>query len=393
MADFREWRGFDIASRCARLMHAFERRPVRAVEHVPLVINTPCYFGFGNRPVPPDYWTNPASMVKFQEDGFERHLASVDDDTVPYFMPWFGTGVIASAFGCPMREATGNGDDPATLGACVETVEEIARLKMPDPEKDGCMARVLEFIDHAVEHSDLPVGLTDMNSPLCTVAQICGYDKLFVWMYDEPAAVHDLFDMVTETFINWVKVQKEHIGEPLDSSNGLQGVWSPKGVGVWVSDDDLVSVGPDHYAEFVVPANSRIFEAFGGGSVHFCGNGLHQVGNLLNTKNIRVVNNSPMGDSDTFGRLVEKLGGRVTIQIQDGAPVDAESYYPKLFDKIGDLTGIMLATFVQDTLGLAMDGGTVPVDWDPLDTANRITRTVRDCVRRKLAGEPLVEER
>ncbi|MFC1462690.1 uroporphyrinogen decarboxylase family protein [Verrucomicrobiota bacterium] len=388
MAEFRQWRGFDIASRRRRLRHAFERREVREVEHVPLVINTPCYFGFGNRPMPPDYWTNPASMVTFQEDGFERHLSSVDDDTVPYFMPWFGTGVIASAFGCPMREATGNGDDPATLGACVGTVEEIARLRTPDPGKDGWMPRALEFIDYAVEHSDLPVGLTDMNSPLCTVAQMCGYDKLFVWMYEEPQAVHDLFDIVTETFIAWVKVQKEHIGEPLDASNGLQGVWSPKGVGVWVSDDDLVSIGPEHYEQFVVPANSRIFEAFGGGSVHFCGNGLHQVDNLLKIENIRAVNNSTMGDFDTFGRLVKKLGGCVTIQIQDAAPIDVESYYPKLFESIDDLTGIMLATFVQDALGLTMTGGTVPVEWDPLDTANRIVRTVRDCVRRKLAGEP-----
>ncbi len=36
----------------------------------------------------------------------------------------------------------------------------------------------------------------------------------------------------------WTKTQKKPSGEPLDSSNGLQGVYGPKGVGVWMSDDD-----------------------------------------------------------------------------------------------------------------------------------------------------------
>lgn len=387
MGSFKEWRGFDIEKRCTKLRRAFELQPVEKPEDFPLVINTPCYFGFGNKPMPRDYWDNPASMVEYQEKGFEKHLSSVDDDTVPYFMPWFGTGVIASAFGCRIKDATGFGDDPGVISTCIDSPGDIARIKIPDPYKAGLMPKVLKFIDYAREHSDLPVGLTDMNSPLCTAAQLCGYDKLFVWMYEEPEAVHELMNIITETFINWVKTQKRHIGEPLDSSNGLQGVWSPKGVGVWVSDDDLVSVSPGLYEEFVVPYYSRIFETFGGGSVHFCGRGLHQTDNLLKIKNIRVVNNSPMGDFETFSKFVSGVGGKVAIQIQDAAPIDVENYYPGLFAGIGDLRGMMLATFVEDTIGLTNDGGTTAVEWEPLDTANRIVKTIRECVRKKLQGE------
>lgn len=384
MSVFKEWRGFDIAGRCKKIERAFNLEKVRSPEDFPIIINTPCYFGFGNNPMPADYWTNPASMVRYQEQGFEKHLKLVDDDTVPYFMPWFGTGVLASGFGCKIKDATGFGDDPGVISTCVETVEDIANLRIPDPYKDGLMPKVLDFMDYARMNSDLPVGLTDMNSPLCTAAQLCGYDKLFVWMYEEPEAVRELMDKIVEAFITWVKVQKEHIGEPLNSSNGLQGVWSPEGVGVWVSDDDLVSVSPGLYEEFVVPANSRVFEAFGGGFVHFCGRGIHQIDNLLKTKNIRGINNSPMADFQTFGKLVQGVGGKIGILIQDAAPVDVENYYPSLFEYIKDPRGIMLATFVEDNLGLDMHGNTSHVQRDPIEAANRIVRTIRECVARKL---------
>lgn len=387
MSEIREWRGFDIAKRCAKIERAFKLEKVTKPEDVPLIINTPCYFGFGNNPMPVDYWTNPASMVRYQEKGFEKHLALVDDDTVPYFMPWFGTGVIASSFGCKIKEASGFGDDPGVISTCINSVEDIAKLKLPNAESDGLMPIVLKFIDYARDNSDLPIGLTDMNSPLCTAAQMVGYENLFIWMYEEPEAIHELFDKITETFIKWVKVQKEHSGEPIDSSNGLQGLWSPKGVGVWVSDDDLVSLSPELYKKFVVPSNSEIFEAFGGGTVHFCGRGIHQIDNLLNTRNIKAVNNSPMGDFETFGKLTRGLGGRMSIIIQDAAPIDVENYYPKLFSKVEDLRGIILATFVEDTIGLTNEGGSRVVDWDPIDTSNRIVRTIRSYIHKRLENE------
>lgn len=390
MYEFEEWRGFDISRRCKKIENAFKLKELRSPEDFPIIINTPCYFGFGNHPMPYGYWTNPESMVRYQENGFEKHLKMVDDDTVPYFMPWFGTGVIASAFGCKIKDASGFGDDPGVKSTCVNSIEDIAKLKIPDFEKDGLMPKVLKFIDYARKNSDLPVGLTDMNSPLCTAAQLCGYEKLFVWMYEEPEAVHQLLNTITETFIKWVKVQKEHIGEPLDRSNGLQGVWSPKGVGIWVSDDDLVSMNPELYEEFIVPANSQVFDAFGGGIVHFCGKGVHQITNLLNIRNIRAINNSPMGDYETFGKLVKGIGGKKSIIIQDAAPVDVENYYPRLFNQIDDLRGIMLGTFVEDTIGQTLEGGTMLVEWNPIETANRIVRTIRECVRKKLAGEPFI---
>ena len=391
-AERAEWRGFDLRARHAKMARTVGMGRITAPDDVPVMVNTPCYFAFGGKDMPGDYFTNPASMVEYQEQGYERHLTHVRDDYIPYFMPWFGTGVLASAFGCRITLQPGPGNDPAVAGPCVSTPADAARLRMPDSRRDGWMPRVLEAIDYARAESDLPPGLSDMQGPLDTLGLMCGQAQLYQWMYKEPRMVQELFDLVTDAFIEWATVQKQHIGEPLDCSNGLQGVVWPAGIGIWESDDDLVLLDPGLYREFVVPCISRIFDVFGGGSVHFCGNGGHHVDNLLSMNNIRVVCGSPLGNFQAFGRLKERLGNRILLQIQDCAPRDVEGYYGRLFAALDDLRGIVLAPFVLDTLAMDLQGGYSAVEWQPFETANRIVEITRECVRKWLAGEPIFSE-
>jgi corrinoid protein of di/trimethylamine methyltransferase len=385
--EFTQWRGFDLTGRIAKIRRAFNCEPVASAEDLPILVNTPCYFSFGSKDKPLDYYTNPASMLAYQANGYEKHLKRVGDDYVPYFMPWFGTGVLASGFGARVRVPDDPADDPAVLEPLIKSPADAARLRLPDPNRDGWMPRVLEAIDYTVANGDLPVGLTDMQGPLDTLGQMCGQSQLYQWMYSQPALIHELMELVTEAFIEWVKVQKQHIGEPLGWSNGLQGAYSP-GCAVWESDDDLVLVDAGLYKEFVVPYVSRIFKAFGSGSVHFCGNGVQHIDNLKQIENLKVINNSPLGKFDAFTRLQQGMGGKVTIQIQDASAAEPETYYPQLFADIEDFRGLMLVTFVMDNVGMDNQGGYIPVDWDPFEAANRIVKSVRQSVARRLAGEP-----
>lgn len=43
-------------------------------------------------------------------------------------------------------------------------------------------------------------------------------------------------------------------------------------------------------------------------------------------------------------------------------------------------------------MGMDAEGGYIPVDWDPFETANRIVAITRECVRKKLAGEPILPQ-
>lgn len=382
--DFVEFRGVDLTARKEKIRRTMDLVPPRGIEEVPIMAHTPCYFGFGCAPMPEGYWDDPAVMLAFQQDGYEKHLHMVQDDVVPYFMPWFGTGVLASAFGCDIKEATGKGDDPAVVSCAIEKVEDIARMKRPVIGQDGWMPRVLRFMEYAAEHGEMPVGYTDLNSPLCTAAQIVGYDNLFYWMYDEPEAVEDLMSMICETFIGWVKMQREITGEEFGQSNGLQGVWTPKG-GIWMSDDDLVSINAEFYEKYVLKHYQRIYDEFGGGHLHFCGVGTHQIDNILKIKRLTAVNNSPMGNVPAFTKLANACAGRLALEIQDAAPLTPETYYNKLFEKLTDMTGIMVTTFVEDALAMDDSGRTVTVERDVFASANAVVREAR-----KAAGKVLL---
>lgn len=379
------WKGFDLSERLEKHKRAFSFAPVRNARDVPVIGYCPTYFLFGSD-VSSEYYRDHVYMLRTQVEGAVKHLTLVDDDFIPYFMPWFGTGVIASAFGCEVKLPDLPGNEPAITGYAVHKASDIAKLKLPDPQNSGLMPRVLEFIDYAAASGELPVGLTDMNSPLSTAAQICGYENLFIWMYDEPDAVHELMEKVCEAFGQWVMVQKEHAGDAIRSSNGLQGVWSPD-IGIWVSDDDLVSLSPDLYEEFVVPHYSRLFGRFGGASLHYCGKADHQLDPISKIDHVKAINNSPLGGFAQFERLYRKFHGNKMIQVQDIAPVDIEAYYSRLFENIDNFDGMLFINWCIESIGMDMNGGSVRIKRDVYETANRIATVIRAGIDKKLGNK------
>lgn len=382
--DFNEFRGHDVKQRKEKIRKALMLIPPETGEDIPVLAHTSPYFAFGNALKPEGYWTDPAVMLRFQQDGFETHLKLVCDDVVPYFMPWFGTGVLATAFGCPCRESRGAGDEPTVCGSAISDVKDVTKLKLHDLEKGGFMPRVTRFMEYAAKHGEIPVGLSDLNSPLSTALQICGYENFLCWMVEEVAAVEDVMSIVTEAFISWVHFQKQITGEGKGWSNGLQGIYTPVG-GVWVSDDDLVNIGPEHYKRFIMPHYDRIYKEFGGGHLHWCGRGAHQHQNILAMKHVTTVNNSPMGKMDAFDDLYKTFSGKKAIEVQDLAPEDPDSYYDMLFRSCLDMRGILVTTFVTDHLAMNLSGETVPVSSSPIDRANAVARAVRAAGQRVIS--------
>ncbi len=379
--DKQYWRDHDLTLRKQRIRDAFEGKPLKCGDDFPVLTGAPCYFAFGSKPRPVEYWTDPAVMLRFQQDGCEKHLSLVDDDYVPYFMPWFGTGVLASAFGCTVKPATGRGDDPAACGPCVSSVAEAARLRRPDLSRDGLVPTVSRFMEYAAAYGDLPVGMSDLNSPFSTAAQICGYDKLFIWMYDEPELVHELLHTVTDAFIEWVKLQKSIAGEPMDGSSGLQGIWTPKG-GVWLSDDDLVSISPELYEEFLVPEYTRVFDTFGGGHLHWCGKGVHQLKCFKMIPSLTAINNSQLGDADSFEATVKGRPKGTVFEMQDTCTAEPEAYYDRLFSRIDDASGMLATVWLPRRLMMTDEGGYTACEYDIYAHADRVSRAIKSAAGR-----------
>ena len=218
----------------------------KAVEEPPYIVNSALYWVFGLDPetFPDAYFDDPAVMTTFQERTYYDQVKEIDDDFVPYLVPWFGTIVAASAFGCDIKYLPKQ--DPAADPRFypVQTPEDIKKLQVPDPEKDGLMPKVLDYLKYMRQNSFLPVGITDFQGPLTTANQLMGYDKLIYLMFDHPNLMHALMDVVTESLIVWIKKQKEVIGEPLDWCISDQQVYTGEHAGIWFSDDDAVLMSP-----------------------------------------------------------------------------------------------------------------------------------------------------
>lgn len=329
----------------------------KEVKEPPYIVNSALYWVFGLDPetFPDDYFSDPAMMTNFQERTYYDQVKEIADDFVPYLMPWFGTIVGASAFGCnvvwhPKQDPAA---DPRYYP--VKTAEDIKKLEIPDPEKAGLMPKVLDFLRYMKGNSFLPVGITDFQGPLTTANQLMGYDKLIYLSYDDPAAMHELMDKVTEGLIRWVKKQKEVIGEPMNYCISDQQVYTGKHAGVWFSDDDAVLMSPDTYREFVVPYNSRILKEFGGGCIHYCGNATHHAENFLATEGLVGLNIYNLYNIPSVKRLQEKLMGKVALFVCDFTPIEYKEYFTELLSTL-DYRGMLVCSQYSPVVGL-LNGG------------------------------------
>lgn len=331
--------------------------------------------------LPDDLFQSAASMTAFQARICEEHLAAVDDDFQPYLTPYLGTGILASAFGCEMHFAPGR--DPSVAGPCVETAADVAKLKLPDPQRSGLMPQVLENAAYMRAHGNYPVSLTDTQSPLDELVLMCGHERLYVWMYEEPALVHELFSLATEALIDWVTVQKQVTGEPTNECYGEQGVWVPPGCGVWLADDEAVNLPPALYEEFVAPYNARIFQQFGGGVLHFCGNGAHLAPILRKMDGLKAINSGPMGQPENFAALQRGLECSIPLIYQEMSPHNPTRYFHDLLSRIS-LRGVVFAPQVCDRFSTDDDGGLVGVVQDRIIAAATILSALREQIAEKI---------
>jgi hypothetical protein len=260
----------------------------------------------------------------------------------------------------------------------ITDVAELKDIRKPDPSADGLMPRVLNAIRQMRQRTDLPVGVTDCQGPLTTALQILGYDKLIYWMFDHPEAIHDLMGLVTEALIEWVTVQKQVAGQEMTDDAYVLGIKIPGGFGgVWMSDDDSVIFGPELYREFVLPYNSQLLQAFGGGSIHYCGNANQHIENYLATEGLTCIQNLNLDDLDGAARMRDALAERkIPYLVADFNVADdrIDDYYRTLFEKMGT-RGLIVTAYTAPAITLS-EGQYAQANRDPLAVGKVIARAI-----------------
>lgn len=141
----------------------------------------------------------------------------------------------------------------------------------------------------------------DLQGPFDVAHLLWGPD-IFVCLYDEPELVHNLLDLVTETYIAYLRVWRAHVGE----SEPWTAHWTflMRG-GAMLRDDTPVMLGAEKYEEFVKPYDQRILDAFGG-CIHYCGCGDQFIESMSRSRNLYGINISQpeLNDMERFWRAV-----------------------------------------------------------------------------------------
>lgn len=212
------------------------------------------------------------------------------DDRILAVRPFVGPGAIASLLGARLCCT----DDVTPWVEPVhssQAIREIVDRGVPDDMNQGLGGKVLEMArlyrhyldDYPPLREHVHIFPCDTEGGPGTAHVLWG-EEIYLALHDDPQLVHALLNVITETTIAFTKRFKEISGEPLDLAYHFY--YRVPG-GVRIVDDVAVHVSAAMYQDFFLPYNERIFAAFGGGYMHYCGDRLHSHHLRLKTRGLR----------------------------------------------------------------------------------------------------------
>ncbi|MGC8862955.1 MAG: uroporphyrinogen decarboxylase family protein [Armatimonadota bacterium] len=218
--------------------------------------------------------------------------ANLRDDRVYTIRANYGVGAIASMFGCHVRLTEDNVLPWVTPldSASLDRILDSGKISI----ESGLGGRVLEteqFYLKTLSRFDnlaqwVHVYLADTQGPFDNAHLIMGH-TIYTELYDNPVRVHRLLELVTDTCIRYSRAQKQITGESGPFSYHSQMI--VRG-GVRICDDSGINLSAELYREFCKPYNERILAEFGGGWIHYCGNGRQILPEVLSTSGVTGIN-------------------------------------------------------------------------------------------------------
>jgi len=218
------------------------------------------------------------NAVRFHEE--------LGDDTVPFVGLMTGTGVHATAFGCPIVPFEGS--NPAAR-PIVRTPAEADALPEPDMWSTG-LGKHLELVAAVRERlgPDVPVTGPDMQSPMGIAALVWEKAEFLAAMIQAPDAVHGLVHKchnLLKTFI--IELHKT---APSLAPIHCPAMWAPKEFGAALSEDEVGAISRAMYEEFGLWCLIDLSETFGGLFMHCCAAADHQYPAFKKIPNLRGLN-------------------------------------------------------------------------------------------------------
>ncbi|MBI3990644.1 MAG: hypothetical protein HY350_00695 [Candidatus Omnitrophica bacterium] len=168
--------------------------------------------------------------------------------------------------------------------------DEIIHFEFPDDIRNcGLMPKALEYIAYFREMlgDKARIYLSDTQGPF-DIAHLVRGEEIFIDIYDDPVFVHNLMELSTRAYIEATKALKAAIGEELNG--GYHGQLYMEGGGVRICEDATTLLSSSLAKEFAIPYTEMALKPFGGGWIHYCGNGKHILDLFLGLGDVKGIN-------------------------------------------------------------------------------------------------------
>jgi len=240
------------------------------VDHIPIyLIPVPNSKGYTLK----ERFTDKRKQLEVEVEKIKAGLELMPDDYIPTLHPDLGYVVTQSVFGMkpvyadPHQPPYTKKDPPK-----IAEIDDIYRLKMPDPYNDGLMPEGLERIKFLMEETNyqFPCSLLDVGGPMDIAYELMGTNLFFTIMYDAPDAIEYLADFLADVSIALREVCIEAAGGIKNiTSTEWDEKWFPKKG--YVSNDLAFGYSSKFFEKFALPADDKIYNKYGGGLLHNCG--------------------------------------------------------------------------------------------------------------------------
>ncbi|MEN6478365.1 MAG: hypothetical protein ABFD20_01855 [Anaerolineales bacterium] len=206
----------------------------------------------------------------------------------------YGTGILPSLFGArPLIMADELDTLPTTwpLGD-VAAIERLVDAGVPDLSQ-GMMPQVLamgaRYAEIAAQYPQIGAQVfiyhPDLQGPFDVVELLWG-SSVFLALFDRPALVHALLELVTQTYVRALEAWQQIV--PFHPEGNAHWGYYHRG-NIMLRDDSAMNLSPAMFAEFVRPYDQRLFDHFGGGALHFCGRGDHYLPQVAEMRGVYAV--------------------------------------------------------------------------------------------------------
>jgi len=294
----------------------------------PLVSYIP-YTGTDITPYPyPEAFADPAKMmVNELLIGFTSiyHAVDVRDDSPYCLRPNLGTVIIASMFGSPVRLVENNMPWAGALGG-VDKIRAVVDAPQPDV-RAGLGQRVLDqyayfheaLHDYSSCRAALQITFPDMQSPFDTAEMLWG-SSIFPDLYEHEDLARALLAKIAAQMLALYKQVEPHVREAMHPDIHYQHACAFRGR-LLLRCDSVLLLSPRMYADIVVPHEAFLARALDGVGIHFCGNGQHQLDNMLAIPGVQSLD---LGQPDMMDmdRVYARAAARRTPLVRVTVPPD-----------------------------------------------------------------------